>query len=344
MEGFINNHSPKLKRINLEITYRCNAKCSFCFLDHANKLNSKIDEISSREIKDFIGTITDKPEFYITGGEPFIRKDAVNIIEHIKHRGFACGVNTNGTLLDRDKISRLSSANLDYIIFSLHGPQKIHDAICGIPGTYDKALKNIKYMLKKRINTEVIISCTINAFNCFCLEKIYRLGKSLGVDRVIFEHLQFLRKNEFFWHKMRWQEIFPGKPDVLTPCFNLPGLVDAASLDKSIKLLQKIADRRTHLEIRPLLPLEGLERWYNYDIVPIGPCGSIDRTMVVGPNGDARVCQFYNLKAGNIKKESCREIHLSKKCILFRETLSKMGKLFPGCVRCCQRFKIFRYR
>lgn len=339
----INNRFFNLKRINFEITYRCNIKCSFCFLYHTKRLNKKLDEVSFEEIQDFIDTIDDKVEFYITGGEPFIRDDCIKIIKYIKDKSFNCGVNTNGILFTREKIERLVATDLDYIIFSLHGPYKIQDAISGVKGSYRRIVHNIEYFLNKRHNTEVIITCTINPLNISYLDKVYLLGKNLGVDRVIFEHLQFIRKYELRKHIICWKKIFSKKNNIITPYFDTPEPIDTNLLHRKIESIKSINNKRTHFEIRPLLSLQGLDKWYNKNIIPLGYCDSIWKTMVIAPNGDIRICQLYSHKLGNIMKDNYRKIWLNKKFNIFRKETLRRGKLLPGCVRCCQRFRIFRY-
>lgn len=333
-----------LKRINLEITYRCNLKCHFCYLYNTGNLNKKIPELSLSEIKKFVDTLTHNIEFYITGGEPFIRDDCIEIIKYIKGKGFGCGVNTNGTLLTHKKIEELVVSKLDYIIFSLHGPKKIQNRISGLKDSYKKITDNIGYLLSRRhTKPEVIVTCTVSPLNVLYLDKIYSLCKKLNVDRVIFEHLQFIREKELKDHTFYWKRFFSKKESIITPLYNMPNLIDASMLYKKLSLIVNKINNVPHFEIRPLLSLRSLYNWYNKNMSPRGRCSSPWETMVISPDGNVRVCQLYNRQVENVKKENYRKIWSGKKFNLFRKSLLKAGGLFPACIRCCQRFKIFRY-
>jgi MoaA/NifB/PqqE/SkfB family radical SAM enzyme len=165
-------------RINWEITYRCNLNCDFCFIRESKKLNSPaIRELNPAQAKSFVDSVADlKPSFYLTGGEPFARADSLDIIAHIRDRGCGCGINTNGTLLNRDKIRRLCALRPDYVIVSLHGPSSVHDRLCGKPGTFSRAAKSLALLAAHaQPGTEIIASCTISEKNCGRLYELFRL-------------------------------------------------------------------------------------------------------------------------------------------------------------------------
>ncbi|UCH11863.1 MAG: radical SAM protein, partial [Candidatus Omnitrophota bacterium] len=125
--------------INLLVTLRCNAHCKVC--SFRDVLNIGVDELTIDEIKKFVQDIArHKPSIFLGGGEPFIRKDIFEIIRVIKGYGLACGIITNGLLLDENKIQQLIALNVEYIAFSLHGPEEIHDGITGIKGAYKRLL------------------------------------------------------------------------------------------------------------------------------------------------------------------------------------------------------------
>lgn len=336
--------NPPIQRINLELTYRCNLHCRFCFLSARGLLNKPKKEMGTSHIAHFINTLDEKPEFYITGGEPFLRADCVKIIEKIREKGLGCGINTNGMLLDKTKIDALTGAGLSYIIFSLHGLEKTQTAITGSTINFRRTLKNIEIFAARKHNTEIIMTVTLHPFNVGEIQQLYVLGKKLGADRVIFEHLQFLRNEELLRHRKAWKKYFHCQSPVITPVYSKhPGL-DITQLNKNIVLTQRICDRKTHFEIRPHLSLDTLIPWYQDAFVPNGNCTLPWRTMVIGPDGQVRACQLYAKKIGNITKTDYRDIWQGKEMNAFRNALSEQGGVFPGCVRCCQRFNIYRYR
>ena len=63
--------------------------------------------------------------FGITGGEPFIRKDLIDIISYSKMQGEYDVVFFRGVLIDQAMAERIVASGLDVLQFSLDGPKKI---------------------------------------------------------------------------------------------------------------------------------------------------------------------------------------------------------------------------
>ncbi len=106
------SNSPKL--INLEVTKLCNARCDFC--DYwQTKHEERLDDYTN--VIDKIGPLV----VMITGGEPMLRKDIVDIVRQVKSASFFTytGIITKGDLLDLNKAKQLYNVGLDQISISL---------------------------------------------------------------------------------------------------------------------------------------------------------------------------------------------------------------------------------
>jgi len=139
--------------VMMELTWRCNAACSFCYLGKTGRLNRRLPELSGAEIKAFMRRFPAGTRFYFSGGEPFLRKDIFEILAYAAGRGFSWGVNTNGLALTPAKVKRLLALEPAYIIFSLHGPAAIHDRLLGVKGAHKKLLANIAAAARRRSTT-----------------------------------------------------------------------------------------------------------------------------------------------------------------------------------------------
>ncbi len=139
-----------LLSLNFLITSKCNLKCSLC--SFSNNLNSGDNGISPGDFEKFITSIRakNKPVLFFSGGEPFARKDIFDILGIAKRYGFKCGVNTNGTLLDEDKMNRLAGLGIELLIFSIYGTQHIHDALTSVKGSYARTLEAVRLACAKR--------------------------------------------------------------------------------------------------------------------------------------------------------------------------------------------------
>ncbi|NIP38333.1 MAG: radical SAM protein [Candidatus Dadabacteria bacterium] len=121
---------PKL--VNLEITKLCNAGCDFC-----DYWQTKHEE----RLTDY-GPVIEKINplaVVITGGEPMLRKDLVNIVRQVKGSTFYVFTSmvTKGDLLTVEKAHDLFNAGLDQIAVSLDFIGKTHDKYRGIDGLWD---------------------------------------------------------------------------------------------------------------------------------------------------------------------------------------------------------------
>lgn len=88
------------------VTYRCNSRCAFCsrykLQDMSNELDvEKMSEIF-KDLKGF-GVV----RVTLTGGEPLIRPDIMEILKRLDSMGMKTVLNTNGVLLDEKNIRRL---------------------------------------------------------------------------------------------------------------------------------------------------------------------------------------------------------------------------------------------
>ena len=97
----ITNYDKRIKKrqmpveISFEVTHKCNFSCDFCF--NQNSFKNNIKELSTSQIFKIIDNITKEgiTTIRFTGGEPFLRKDILKILEYAKAKGLYTKVNTN---------------------------------------------------------------------------------------------------------------------------------------------------------------------------------------------------------------------------------------------------------
>ena len=83
--------------VSLEVTFRCNLKCKHCYI----ACSSTEKEMDTHEMRRMIDTIVDGGCLWllITGGEPLIRPDFVDLYTYAKKKGLIITLFTNGTLM-----------------------------------------------------------------------------------------------------------------------------------------------------------------------------------------------------------------------------------------------------
>ena len=124
-------------QVTLSLTNKCNFRCDYCHIPL-----QRIDEMSTAEWLAAIDELQSggMGRASIIGGEPLLRKDAGEIIRHLKRRGVHASMNTNGWLVP-DRLDDL--AGLDLACLTLDGPEDLHDRQRH-PGSYARVLRAIE--------------------------------------------------------------------------------------------------------------------------------------------------------------------------------------------------------
>ncbi len=148
---FHNRFTGLPSSITIEVTKRCNATCDFCPY-------WEVEEVD--EVKDFSPAIRYFRPLHVsvTGGEPFLRKDLIDIIRQIKnvpgHRYIA--LFTNGWLLNEKNLAELIEAGVNQVQISCNYPDVRQDKERGLPGLYDKLKTFVPEMVRKGYDNLII--------------------------------------------------------------------------------------------------------------------------------------------------------------------------------------------
>lgn len=132
--------SPVL--VNLELTKRCNARCSFC---------STWQYDTGGELTDF-GPVIKKfrPVLCsVSGGEPLMRKDYPSLLKGIRPYCHYLAIITNGVLLNSESARRLIDSGVDQICVSLDYLGEKHDAARGVKGLYAHIAETVPTLVKE---------------------------------------------------------------------------------------------------------------------------------------------------------------------------------------------------
>jgi MoaA/NifB/PqqE/SkfB family radical SAM enzyme len=138
--------------ITLELTRRCNARCDYC--NHW-----KEQKQTEQELKDFVGVVERFQPFSVTicGGEPFLRRDALDIIRAVKAvPGWRyVSIITNGWFLNDAKIEALLATGIDQINVSLNWPDARQDEDRKLPGLYARIAHAVPTMVGRGANVQL---------------------------------------------------------------------------------------------------------------------------------------------------------------------------------------------
>lgn len=136
--------------IRFHITSKCNHNCCMCSSSFFTMKDKSMRTMTLEEMKSAVDKFNSffflKPKFFITGGEPFLADNIVEISNYMASRGNrVIIISTLNT--DKSILSRLDS-RIDLIV-SLHGKEAVHDEIVGTKDAYSKAIENMKVLNRK---------------------------------------------------------------------------------------------------------------------------------------------------------------------------------------------------
>lgn len=182
-----NTHFPLYGGCAVITTYRCNAHCSMC---HRHEHQSKQ---SDEFIPDLILKLPHMYAMNITGGEPFLRDDIMQIVANAHKRAHVVTISTNGTMTDRILAVMAAFPNTG-IRISIEGYGALNDKIRGLVGGFERAettLRNLKRIGCKNIGISMTISDknVKDGFNLykFCKENGYQFATGAVHNSFFFE-------------------------------------------------------------------------------------------------------------------------------------------------------------
>ena len=160
----------------IELTHRCNTKCSHCYV-----VKQKKTELSTREVKNILDQLAEAGNLFLafTGGEPFLRRDIFEILEYAAKKRFAVTVLTNATLLDAAAVKKLKKIGIHELSTSLYSLKaEVHDGVTRVRGSFVKVMRALKELKKAGIRVKV--KCPLLTVNYSEKKALTDFAKSNG--------------------------------------------------------------------------------------------------------------------------------------------------------------------
>ncbi|MFA6432141.1 MAG: radical SAM protein, partial [Candidatus Margulisiibacteriota bacterium] len=180
---------PKVRWITWEVTSACNSRCLLCDIWKTKPLQGLL---SLEEIKKTFSDplFKDLSVVLLTGGEPVLRDDLLEIILFIHHKipKARFTLSTNGIL--PDKVLKVVSESLQNGVkidvgVSLDGIGEQHDQIRGTQGNFKKVDHLLHELIKLRDkfgeNTSIVIGLTLHPLTIGHVEGVRNYADKLGV-------------------------------------------------------------------------------------------------------------------------------------------------------------------
>ncbi len=172
-EGFYERIADRVSReripldASIEMTFRCNLRCVHCYVNEpAGLCPVRQKELSTAEFYRITDEAVDLGCLYLllTGGEPLLRSDFVDIYLYMKRRGVVPTLFTNGTTITPRIADFLAEWPPLSVEISIYGStQPVYEAITGIPGSYHRCLEGIERLLDRKLRVRLkTVPMTVN--------------------------------------------------------------------------------------------------------------------------------------------------------------------------------------
>ncbi len=326
-----------------DVTYRCNLRCNMCHSlslieDSAAPDNNK-KELTAEQIIKIIRQLPRNTLITFTGGEPFLRKDMVDILTSTC-KNYKCHIITNGTLIDEEtanslielRVRSLITPGLMMIGVSLEGPEEIHDEIAVKKGSFQKTISAIKLIQKKKEQLRsrypmIHLTTVITSRSVPHLNFIYSLAKDLRLD-----YCNFVLENTSVFSRDHQVNNF--SPLYQSPIS--PSKIDPELLRSQLERLEGFASHNSTPKIRfsPVkISHREIVRYYSTGLNPKDyRCYAPWVKIGFSAFGDVICCP--HIKIGNTLESKYDTLWNSLPYKTFRKKLKK-EKSFPGCLGCC---------
>ncbi|MFN2182713.1 MAG: radical SAM protein [Anaerolineae bacterium] len=168
----------------MEVTQRCNLRCVHCYCrQEAGDQRARSTEMSLETIRRIVDQAAEMGVFSltITGGEPLLRLDILDIYDHIKSKGILPILFTNATLMTPRIADHLAEYPPLFVEVSVYGrTREIYESVTGIPGSYDRCMQGIHELVERDI--KIFLKTPAMVQNRHELDSLAQFAKSLGSD------------------------------------------------------------------------------------------------------------------------------------------------------------------
>ncbi|WP_236608298.1 radical SAM/SPASM domain-containing protein [Dictyoglomus thermophilum] len=259
-----------LAAIILNCTSRCNLNCYYCAAKEFT------DELDRNSIEKILNSTIELKTYYlmIAGGEPLLRSDIYDILDHANKLGLVIILMSNGTLINKYIAKKLKDIGVDAVRLTLDSTEEYKiDKIKG-SGAYRKILMAINYLNHEGIGVNLNIPISYDNIN------------------EIEQFLNFAINNNI--RTLRFSPII--KKDLNVEICEI-------LLRQILVLHEKYNENISYIDYEPINELDEF-----YEVLGNLRCTGGRMLLNVNPDGSITKCPYVRRSLGNIKENELKEI------------------------------------
>jgi PqqA peptide cyclase len=275
--------APRPYTLVAELTYRCPLRCVYC--SNPVDFHRSRAELSTDEWRRVFSQAAELGvmQLHLSGGEPVLRDDLVELIGHARANDLYTNLITGGTLLDEEKLGRFREAGLDHIQLSIQGAARASaETIAGVR-SHRKKLDVAR--LIRQIGFPLTLNVVIHRLNIAEVPEIIAIALELGADRLELANTQF-----YAWAAENRRALMPTREQ-----YDRAEEIARAAIAKYRGTLEIAFVQNDYLSGEPKPCMGGWGRSY----------------MCINPNGEVLPCHAAAVIPG-MRFESIRDSALEK--------------------------------
>ncbi len=272
--------APYKSEVQWSVTGACNLKCRHCFMSapHAKHGSPDFEQLA------YIADQLEECGIFsagLTGGEPLIRDDLLQLIDLMHEKGIAVStLYTNGWLVNEELLDALEDRNMRPAFQLSYDGIGRHDFLRGIPGAEEKTLRALQLLKDRGYN--ISVSMCMHRKNRDVLRESVRLLASYGVKNLKLGSMMDLGE----WSGPELQDLH---------------LTRQEELEMYEKYIPEYFEDDAPLPIMmgdAFMYMPGDKNWYIYNVRPCSEdqeasmlsCGVLKENFYIGADGMAAPC------------------------------------------------------
>jgi len=274
-------YGAKPEDVHWSIINRCFFRCQHCDIwknKDALELSTGEGKLLLQRLHDWLGPF----RLHVAGGEPFMRRDLLDLLHEAIVPGNEVTLTTNGYRIDEKMAGKLAKLGLRAINISVDGFEAEHNRIRGVSDSYHRALTALKLLSASGSETHVIPTTVMTSRNLAELPEMVRWAEDQGFNGITFQALCNEFSSEFTWDWWKRSELWPTDTEQI-----------AAVLDELIRMKLRGAGINNSVA-----QLQSMKHYFSYPGKYPGMCSVGFRSLHLNEKGDFLLC--WNMSpAGN---------------------------------------------
>lgn len=345
--------SPMPEEVSMQLTYRCNLRCSHCyqwneqgfFRDYS--LEKQRSELDVAIVEDVLRTTAARrSKLFLWGGEPLMHTRWGDIAGLLAQYPRTVNMCTNGLLLERNLDHLLPISDQLNLLVSLDGLDGDHEALRG-KGTFARTVRNLTTMLdlkrEGRFAGEISVSCMVSNETVGRMVEFMEWAEDLGVNSVYFQLPWYISPqtaaamDDLYARCFEW--LNPPPPGQRPTWHSYTYRLQPEKIPVLQDSMARLAEREWRVRVRyqPQLEADEVEDFILGTSRPAqrrSKCLAVSNRMEVHADGKVSSCKFFpEFVIGDLHDDSVTGVWQGEAFRRVREVLRGTG-LMPVCSKC----------